>query len=195
MKTNGILGTICVLLVILLSYMSERYNEKKIEAERLENTVDNCFQKMEGLQIQLDDTTAVMAARVSDLEYTKNNMEIRYDSLLRVCNLRAKDTRHITEVGSCIHDRIVEIPVFYDNFGGLKTEYKDNYTHISVNIDSTRLATIDYDIKDSLIIINTQKQHKLLFGLIKWKESLKTTVLSTNPKMKITAVTSVNKIE
>lgn len=195
MKLNSVLGIICVILMALLSHVSRCYNEKKNEAERLETTVQDCFQKMEELQIQFDDSTAVMAARVSDLEITKNNMEVMYDSLLRVCNIRAKDTKHIVEVGGYIRDKIVEVPVFYDSFGGLRTEYKDQFTNISVEIDSAKLATIDYSVKDSLIVINTQKQHKLLFGLIKWKENLKTMVLSTNPKMKITAVTSVNKIE
>lgn len=192
------LNVILLLAVFVLAMMYQKLNgmylDEVSKSEKMEMTINNMGQTMTEFQMAMDDTLAVMGVYIDNLEYTNSNIEAKYQEMLQAANIKARDTKHVTEVGTRLAEK-VEVPVYYDSFGGLKTEYNDSFAHISVGIDSTKLATIDYDIKDSLVVVNTQKQHRLLFGLIKWKENLKTMVYSTNPKMRITGVTAINKME
>ena len=122
---------------------------------------------------------------------TKKNIQVRYDDLLKSTKIKPKDVQGMVSVGKVTADT-VRVPVEVDSFGGLKTGYKDKFTTINVNISKDRSAAIDYAIWDSISVINEQKKHSILFGLIKWKETERTTVVSHNPKSKIVGVTSID---
>lgn len=188
------IGLAFVALVGYSIFVTKAYKEEQQKAKTLNQTINDLNQEIDAFEIRLNDSTVAHAARVNDLNMTIDNIKHRYDGLLKGSNVKPKDVDGIVETGVVTHS-VEYVPVKVDTFGGLSASYRDDYTAIDVNIDSLRLATIDYSIKDSITIINYQKKHRLLFGLIKWNENTKTIVVSKNPKTTIVGVTSINNIE
>lgn len=128
---------------------------------------------------------------------TNKNIKDRYSEDIepvKSIGVNAKDVTGIQKITTDTHDTIYT-PMISNSFGGLEAHYKDNFATINVSIDSTRNSIIDYSIRDSLVIINFQKKHSILFGLIKWRESKKVEVHSLNPKTTISGFEVIHKIE
>lgn len=136
-----------------------------------------------------------LVATPSDL--TNKNIKDRYSEDIepvKSIGVNAKDVTGIQKITTDTHDTIYT-PMISNSFGGLEAHYKDNFATINVSIDSTRNSIINYSIRDSLVIINFQKKHSILFGLIKWRESKKVEVHSLNPKTTISGFEVIHKIE
>jgi|GEM_PF-1033194 hypothetical protein len=128
---------------------------------------------------------------------TNKNIKDRYSEDIepvKSIGVNAKDVTGIQKITTDTHDTIYT-PMISNSFGGLEAHYKDNFATINVSIDSTRNSIINYSIRDSLVIINFQKKHSILFGLIKWRESKKVEVHSLNPKTTISGFEVIHKIE
>lgn len=128
---------------------------------------------------------------------TNKNIKDRYSEdiePIKSIGVNAKDVTGIQKITTDTHDTIYT-PMVSNSFGGLEAHYKDNFATINVSIDSTRNSIINYSIRDSLVIINFQKKHSILFGLIKWRESKKVEVHSLNPKTTISGFEVIHKIE
>lgn len=128
---------------------------------------------------------------------TNKNIKDRYSEDIepvKSIGVNAKDVTGIQKITTDTHDTIYT-PMISNSFGGLEAHYKDNFATINVSVDSTRNSIIDYSIRDSLVIINFQKKHSILFGLIKWRESKKVEVHSLNPKTTISGFEVIHKIE
>lgn len=128
---------------------------------------------------------------------TNKNIKDRYSEDIepvKSIGVNAKDVTGIQKIATDTHDTIYT-PMISNSFGGLEAHYKDNFATINVSVDSTRNSIIDYSIRDSLVIINFQKRHSILFGLIKWRESKKVEVHSLNPKTTISGFEVIHKIE
>ena len=128
---------------------------------------------------------------------TNKNIKDRYSEDIepvKSIGVNAKDVTGIQKIITDTHDTIYT-PMISNSFGGLEAHYKDNFATINVSVDSTRNSIIDYSIRDSLVIINFQKKHSILFGLIKWRESKKVEVHSLNPKTTISGFEVIHKIE
>lgn len=128
---------------------------------------------------------------------TNKNIKDRYSEDIepvKSIGVNAKDVTGIQKITTDTHDTIYT-PMISNSFGGLEAHYKDNFATINVSVDSTRNSIIDYSIRDSLVIINFQKRHSILFGLIKWRESKKVEVHSLNPKTTISGFEVIHKIE
>lgn len=128
---------------------------------------------------------------------TNKNIKDRYSEdieSVKSIGVNAKDVTGIQKITTDTHDTIYT-PMISNSFGGLEAHYKDNFATINVSVDSTRNSIIDYSIRDSLVIINFQKKHSILFGLIKWRESKKVEVHSLNPKTTISGFEVIHKIE
>lgn len=128
---------------------------------------------------------------------TNKNIKDRYSEDIepvKSIGVNAKDVTGIQKITTDTHDTIYT-PMISNSFGGLEAHYKDNFATINVSVDSTRNSIIDYSIRDSLVIINFQKKHNILFGLIKWRESKKVEVHSLNPKTTISGFEVIHKIE
>lgn len=128
---------------------------------------------------------------------TNKNIKDRYSEDIepvKSIGVNAKDVTGIQKITTDTHDTIYT-PMISNSFGGLEAHYKDNFATINVSVDSTRNSIIDYSIRDSLVIINFQKKHSILFGLIKWRESKKFEVHSLNPKTTISGFEVIHKIE
>lgn len=128
---------------------------------------------------------------------TNKNIKDRYSEdikPIKSIGVNAKDVTGIQKITTDTRDTIYT-PMISNSFGGLEAHYKDNFATINVSVDSTRNSIIDYSIRDSLVIINFQKKHSILFGLIKWRESKKVEVHSLNPKTTISGFEVIHKIE
>lgn len=175
-------------------WMSEKYAAERRKSQMLESTVNDMEEAVNTYSIRLNDTVRYYAAAMEDLSMTKGNVERKYGELLAAAAIKAKDADRLTDVALVAVDTI-RIPVMVDSFGGVKASYSDAYAAISVSIGSDRMADIDYSIRDSIVVVNTQKRHSLFFGLIKWKETMRTTVMSKNPNSMIVGLRSINVME
>ena len=174
--------------------MTQKYMDEKERSEAFEHTISGLNQEVKTFKVKLNDSISFYAARVDGLKMSKANIEARYGDLLKASKIKPKDVQNVDEVGLQTADTVY-VPVEVDKFGGLTTGFHDKFTSIDVQISPKREAAISYEISDSISVINTQKKHSILFGLIKWKELEKTTVISHNPKSKIVGVTSIDVIK
>lgn len=180
---------IVVALVCLLHHETKKALTYKSNASTLESTISNLNQQIKTTTIKLSDSIALKQAEVENLEVTNKNLQTLYGNLLKASNTKVKDIQTLVNVGTVTagQDTVV---CLVDSFGGLKANWIDQFINIKVSIDSARVAAIDYSIKDSLTVINYEKKHSLLFGLIKWKSYEGCKVITHNPKA--TPVTAVS---
>lgn len=180
---------IVVVLVCLLHHETKKALTYKSNASTLESTISNLNQQIKTTTIKLSDSIALKQAEVENLEVTNKNLQTFYGNLLKASNTKVKDIQTLVNVGAVTagQDTVV---CLVDSFGGLKANWIDQFINIKVSIDSARVAAIDYSIKDSLTVINYEKKHSLLFGLIKWKSYEGCKVITHNPKA--TPVTAVS---
>lgn len=183
MKNNIMLFLASLIVVLVLAVVEEgkKIKDCKDKSTKLENTISNLNQEIETLMVRTENGDSVKVSRVKTLEVTKNNVEAAYGGTLKATGVKVKYVDRIVNVSTEIHS-VDTIICQVDSFGGLKANYKDDFASIKVSVDSTRKAEIDYSVKDSLSIINYQKKHSILFGLIKWKSHEGCEVINHNPK-------------
>ena len=160
----------------------------------LENTISDLNQQIKYTEIRLNDSIKVYQAEVKSLNVTKENLRVKYDKLLNASKLKPKDVNSVTEIKTIIHD-VDTVPAIKDSFGGVNARLEDDFIKIDVNVLPDKKAIIDYEIRDSLTIINVQKKRSILFGLIKWKKHKSIRVINHNPKASIVSLQTVNVIE
>lgn len=164
------------------------------QANLLENTISDLNQQIKISEIRLNDSITVYQAEVKSLNVTQDNLRARYNELLRASELKPKDVSSVTEVVSIIHD-IDTVPAVVDSFGGINARLEDEFVKIDVEVLSNKNTIIDYEIRDSLTIINVQKKRSILFGLIKWKKRKGIRVINHNPKATIVSLQTIDVIE
>lgn len=194
--TKNWVSWLLIAIIITLSCMNNCQNKRAKEAKKLsdimENTLSLINQKAEVTTIQLRDSLAVKQAEVEKLQVTNQNLQSLYGDLLKSTKTKPKDVKELTNI-STMTSGTDTVVCEVDSFRGLKAHWKDDYINIRVDIDSTRKAVIDYNIKDSLTVISYQKKHSILFGLIKWKSYEGCKVITHNPKSTpITVVSYTN---
>lgn len=160
----------------------------------LSSTISDLSQEMESYAITMDDSVKLYAGRVRTLNMTVDNLQSRYKKLYAATRIRAEDVGLMATVSDTIRDTVL-VEAKTDPFGGVSTGYRDDFVNISVSIDSKYLAKIDYAVKDSLSLVVSQKRHSILFGLIKWREYEKATVINHNPKARVSNLEVINRIE
>lgn len=192
-KIIAILAALFVSMALTTTYTLKKLSEAKEMGNRLEKTISSLNQEIKLYKIKVGDTE-LLASTVDDLSMTKKNLQARCDELMKELKLKPKEVHHYSEVETFIRDTVV-VQAKVDEFGGINARYADEFANISVNIDSMKQAFIDYSIKDSLTIFNHQKKHSILFGLIKWYGTEKTTIVNHNPKATVTKFQSINIIK
>lgn len=196
LKRNAILCLVCITLV--LAYMVHHEHNSSVRYKKqsaaLENTVSMLNQKAEVVEIKLNDSLAIKQAEVATLKVTNKNLQANYGQLLKASGTKAKDIQTIVQTQTTTSGTDTVI-CLVDSFGGLTAHWNDQFVDIKVDIDSTKKAIVDYTIKDSLTIINYQKCHSILFGLIKWKSYSGCKVITHNPKATPIAAVSYDTIK
>lgn len=169
----------------------EKYNKR---ANTLETTISDLNQEIKHTQICLNDSIMLYQAEVRSLNVTKDNLEAKYNKLLSASKVKPKDVSSVTEVATVISN-VDTVPAVKDFFGGIKAELVDPFVSIDVEVLPDLNAIIDYEVRDSLTIIDVQKKHSWLFGLIKWKEHKGVRVINHNPKATVTSLQTIDVIE
>lgn len=186
------------LVIVLLGFAVWESNHRAYRYQQLsdtfEETISDLDQKIQYTQLQLNDSVSLYQAEVRDLSYSKDNLEAKYNNLLAASKLKSKDVNTITEITSVIH-QIDTVIAEVDSFGGIRASVQDPFINIDVEVMPNRNTVIDYAVKDSLTVINVQKKHSWLFGLIKWKEHKDTRVINHNPKATITNLQTIDVLE
>lgn len=185
-----VLGLLCAMLYES-NYRAAKYHKK---SETLETTISDLNQEIKQSKIRLNDSIEVYQAEVKNLNFTKNNLETKYNQLLKASKLKSKDVSSVTEVVTVVHT-VDTVIAERDSFGGLKTGLKDSFVCINVEVNPDLRTIIDYEVHDSLTVINVQKKHSWLFGLVKWKEHKETRVVNHNPKASVTNLQTIDIIE
>ena len=164
------------------------------KANVLENTISDLNQQIKFTEIRLNDSIQVYQAEVKSLNVTQDNLKAKYDKLLNASKLKQKDVSSVKEIKAIIHD-IDTVPAAIDSLGGISTKLEDNFVKINVEVLSDRNVVIDYEIRDSLTIVNVQKRRSILWGLIKWKKHKGVRVINHNPKASIVSLQTIDVIE
>lgn len=192
---NKLSGIILVVLLGLVAFACDRKMQQyKTRAKMLEESINHLNQDIKYFEVRLNDSIASYQAEVNNINATKSNLQARYIRLLEASQIKLKDVNSVTEVASVIRN-VDTVIAKVDTFGGIKINSSDAYVNINVEVFSDRKTIIDYTVRDSLTIINIQKRHSLLFGLIKWKEHKKTRVANANPKATIVDLQTIEIIE
>lgn len=181
-------------LCFMIWYANSQVERYKYAANTLENTITDLNQQIKQTKICLNDSIEVYQAEVNNLIMTKENLQAKYNQLLTASKLKPKDVNSVTEIVSVVHS-VDTIYAEVDTFGGLRASLVDEYVNIGVDVFPDRKTIIDYEVRDSLTVINVEKKHRWLFGLIKWTEHKSTRVVSNNPKSTIVGLQTIEVFE
>lgn len=185
-----VIGVLCASLWQTYSQASE-YQKK---ADDLEATINDLNQEIEYTKIKLNDSVELYQAEIRSLNITQSNLENKYNKLLAASKTKVKDVSNVTDVATMVHD-VDTVIAIVDSFGGITAKLEDPFVRIDVEVRPDKNAIIDYEMRDSLTLLNIQKKHSWLFGLIKWKESKSIKVINHNPKANIVSLQTIDIIE
>lgn len=163
-------------------------------SDTLEGTITDLNQEIKHTKLQLNDSISVYQAEIKNLSFTKDNLEAKYNKLLKASKLKPKDVNSVTEIVTVVHE-VDTVWAKTDSFGGINAQLKDPFVSIDVEVQPDMKTLIDYEVRDSLTVVTVQKKHSWLFGLIKWKEHKGTRVINHNPKASITNLQTIDVIE
>lgn len=183
-----------VALCLMLYAVNGKVKEYRHRADTLETTVSNLNQEVKQTKIRLYDSIELYQAQVRNLDMTRKNLKARYDKLLAASNTKPKDVNSVAEVASVVHE-IDTVIAEVDSFGGVRANLTDPFVNIDVTVFPDRKTIIEYIMRDSLTILNVQKKHSWLFGLIKWNEHKETKVINHNPKAKVVSLQTIDIFE
>lgn len=197
----NLLGPLIVLLLIGLSYSTYRLHRQcqayKEKTAQLEKTAANVGQAPQTSTVVKTDNGDITVVTTNPMKATPKVIETRHKEDMKVAQgagVRTKDVDEISNIEVSTSGSAT-VSVKEEPFGGLSTHFEDDYTRIDVLIDSTKVATIDYEMSDSIVVVSSRKRHKLLFGLIKWKGTAKVSAYSKNPKAKVRSVEVLERLE
>lgn len=182
------------LLCIAIWESNDRARSYQKLFDTLETTITDLNQEIKHTKLQLNDSISVYQAEVKNLSFTKDNLEAKYNKLLKASKLKPTDVNSVTEVVTVVHE-VDTVWAETDSFGGIKAQLQDPFVSIDVEVQPNLKTLIDYEVRDSLTVVTIQKKHSWLFGLIKWKEHKGTRVINHNPKASITNLQTIDVIE
>jgi hypothetical protein len=163
---------------------------------RLSQTISALDDTARAYRVRLSDGQRRWAAETEALSVTRDNLRRLYQRDIQRAHAVGIDQRDIdavSNIASVTSDSVI-VPVYIDTLRRLFTSYSDPYTSISAIIRRDSSAVIDYQIRDSLTVYDYYVRHRLLWGLIRWRERQnKLKILSLNPHCRIVSF-SVKKI-
>lgn len=198
-KFDFLIPLAVVLLVGLSCSTYHLYKERKAykeKAERLEKSVSQIGQaRQERKELHTDNGT-LSSVTTEPIQVTSKNIRERYAADVQVvkdAGIKGRDIDELTHINISTRDS-VSAEVQHIDSTTMHVHYADGYARIDVQIDTLRTAAIDYEIKDSVVVVAYQKRHRLLFGLIRWKETERVEVHSKNPKAEVESVEVVQRM-
>lgn len=189
-----------IALVLLLSgilfFGYKDWRRQKESIAQLERSVSQIGKpKQEKKELHTDNGT-LTSITTEPVKVTSKNIRERYaDDVKEVkdAGIKGRDIDELTHINISTRDS-VSAELHHVDSTTMNVHYADGYARIDVQIDSLRSATIDYEVKDSVVVVAYQKRHRLLFGLIRWKETERVEVHSKNPKAEVESVEVVQRM-
>ena len=189
-----------IALVLLLSgilfFGYKDWRRQKESIAQLERSVSQIGKpKQEKKELHTDNGT-LTSITTEPVKVTSKNIRERYaDDVKEVkdAGIKGRDIDELTHINISTRDS-VSAELHHVDSTTMNVHYADGYASIDVQIDSLRSATIDYEVKDSVVVVAYQKRHRLLFGLIRWKETERVEVHSKNPKAEVESVEVVQRM-
>lgn len=191
-----------VVLIIGLAYSTYHLHKEckalKQKSTQLENTAANIGQAPQSSTVVKTDKGDITVVTTEPLKATEKVIETRHKEDMKIVQnvgVKAKDIDELSHIGITTGDSVT-VPVKVEPFGGLTASYEDDYTRIDVSIDTAKVATIEYEMSDSIVVVSSRKRHSILFGLIKWKgKTTKVQAYSKNPKATVKSVEVIERLE
>lgn len=190
-KIYAIFGCIFICLLMSLFRTYQKAEAYKIQATTLEATISDLDQEIRYTRIRLNDSIQLYQAEVKSLTYTQKNLKDKYDHLLAASKTNPKDVSNVTEVTTIIHS-VDTVFALQDSAGVITASLVDPFINIDFEIFPDKNTIIEYEVRDSLTILNVQKRHSWLFGLIKWSEPKEIKVINHNPKATISSLQTID---
>lgn len=189
-----------IALVLLLSgilfFGYKDWRRQKESIAQLERSVSQIGKpKQEKKELHTDNGT-LTSITTEPVKVTSKNIRERYaDDVKEVkdAGIKGRDIDELTHINISTRDS-VSAELHHVDSTTMNVHYADGYARIDVQIDSLRSATIDYEVNDSVVVVAYQKRHRLLFGLIRWKETERVEVHSKNPKAEVESVEVVQRM-
>ena len=184
-------------LSIATYHLYKERNAYKEKAEGLEYTAAHIGNAPQTSTVVKTDKGDITVVTTEPMKATDKVVQARHEEDMKVAKgagVRPKDVDEISHIEVSTRDSVTA-PVKVEPFGGLSTHYEDDYARIDVRIDSMKTAAIDYEVRDSIVVMSTRKRHSILFGLIKWKGKAKVEVFSRNPKAVVQSVEVLECVE
>lgn len=189
------------ILVIGLTFSTYRLHREcqalRKKASQLENTAANIGQAPQTSTVVKTDSGDITVVATEPLKATAKVTEARYRDdmeIARETGVRPKDVDEMSHIEVSTSDSVT-VPVKTEPFGGLTVHFEDSFARIDVRVDSMKTAVIDYEVRDSVVVLSTHKRHSILFGLIKWKGKAKVQAYSRNPKARVTSLEVLERLE
>ena len=189
-----------IALVLLLSgilfFGYKDWRRQKESIAQLEKSVSQIGRPNQEKKELHTDNGTLTSITTEPVKVTTKNIRERYaDDVKEVkdAGIKGRDIDELTHINISTRDS-VSAELQHVDSTTMNVHYADGYARIDVQIDSLRSATIDYEVKDSVVVIAYQKRHRLLFGLIRWKETERVEVHSKNPKAEVESVEVVQRM-
>ena len=189
-----------IALVLLLSgilfFGYKDWRRQKESIAQLEKSVSQIGRPNQEKKELHTDNGTLTSITTEPVKVTTKNIRERYaDDVKEVkdAGIKGRDIDELTHINISTRDS-VSAELHHVDSTTMNVHYADGYARIDVQIDSLRSATIDYEVKDSVVVIAYQKRHRLLFGLIRWKETERVEVHSKNPKAEVESVEVVQRM-
>lgn len=185
-----ILAIVAILFAMLVTAIfaafsyRERYHIQKEHSADLSASLSSIHDSAKFFQVKWENGTKTSAASINALKMDFKNLQSLYRGEIDKARRLGANPRDINAVTQ-VHTETAAskiVPVYIDTLRQLTACYSDSFTLIKCAIRRDGIARIDYSIRDSLYILDMYKRHRILFGLIKWKERQnKMIVTSMNP--------------
>ena len=194
-------GIIFLLIAAVLGFLSYRYYGKYVEqknvSDKLTISLNSLTDTAKTYRVKWLNGEKLNAASVNALYLKNENLERLYKDEIRASSrlgAKLRDISSLTTTKVVTRDSVINVPVYLDTLQALHADYSDEWANINCTINRKFKADIRYEVRDSLFITEYYKKHRILFGLIHWKEKQnRYVIVSMNPKSKIVGF-SVKKV-
>jgi aspartate-semialdehyde dehydrogenase len=187
----------CIIITLLLSVVAFMYyNKSQKAAETIQDLSGNVYalkNAVQQYQVRLNDSTRVNVARVRQLAVSLDTWKQLYtEEVKAVKHLKSRlsNIENITTTSTVSADT-VRVPVIRNIKQEQTLDYYSKWIDIKAVIDTSgRTAQLQYEKRDSLILIHLVERKTALWGLIRFgKKAEYYEGFSLDPKTKIQSLT------
>ena len=183
---------IAVLVLVLLGlgfYCYKLYQDNNVKADTITQLNQNVYALSDSIthkNVKIDGLT-LQTANVKRLSLDRDAYKTLYKKeaeTVKKLNIKLSNVSSTTNVSITTDVQVKEIPVYVEK-DTAKFEFRDKWEYISATIIKNK-ADVTAQHKDSFLIVNSFKQKRYLFGLIKGKiKGYESTIVPYNPNTRV----------